>query len=131
MSAYLGVTNAALLSPFQPIHIRPRRRESMALRDGALMKILFGAAAILLPCPAFAADVATCTLSAKKKTITVIASNRSDGDGLRHNATGDTWHGARGLGGGLGRAREDGLPVCPPPTRPGRRCGQGGLQKPK
>jgi hypothetical protein len=40
------------------------------------MKIWFGAAAILLAaCPAFAADVATCALSADKKTVTVIASN--------------------------------------------------------
>ena len=40
------------------------------------MKIWFGAAAVwLVACPAFAADVATCTLSADKKTVTVTASN--------------------------------------------------------
>ena len=40
------------------------------------MKIWFGAAAVLLAaCPAFAADVATCALSADKKTVTVTASN--------------------------------------------------------
>jgi hypothetical protein len=39
------------------------------------MKIWFGAAALLVACPAFAADVATCTLSADKKTVTVTASN--------------------------------------------------------
>jgi hypothetical protein len=41
------------------------------------MKIWIGgaAAALLVACPAFAADVATCTLSADKKTVTVTASN--------------------------------------------------------
>jgi hypothetical protein len=39
------------------------------------MKILFGAAALLVACPAFAADVATCALSVDKKTVTVTASN--------------------------------------------------------
>ena len=39
------------------------------------MKIWFGAAALLVACPAFAADVATCMLSADKKTVTVTASN--------------------------------------------------------
>jgi hypothetical protein len=40
------------------------------------MKIGFGAAAALfVACPAFAAEVATCTLSADKKTVTVTASN--------------------------------------------------------
>src|ERR1700704_5313769 len=40
------------------------------------MKIWFGTAAVLLAaCPAFAANVATCTLSADKKTVTVTASN--------------------------------------------------------
>src|SRR5260221_8422373 len=40
------------------------------------MKIWFGAAAVwLVACPAFAAEVATCTLSADKKTVTVTASN--------------------------------------------------------
>jgi hypothetical protein len=40
------------------------------------MKIWFGAAAMLfVACPSFAADVATCTLSADKKTVTVTASN--------------------------------------------------------
>jgi hypothetical protein len=40
------------------------------------MKIRFAAAAALLAAgPAFAADVATCTLSADKKTVTVTASN--------------------------------------------------------
>jgi hypothetical protein len=40
------------------------------------VKKWFGAAAVLLAtCPAFAADVATCALSADKKTVTVTASN--------------------------------------------------------
>jgi hypothetical protein len=40
------------------------------------MKIWFGAVAMMLAaCPAFAADVATCTLGADKKTVTVTASN--------------------------------------------------------
>jgi hypothetical protein len=39
------------------------------------MKIWFGVAALLVAGPAFAADVATCTLSADKKTVTVTASN--------------------------------------------------------
>ncbi len=40
------------------------------------MKIWFGAAAALLAAgPVFAADVATCTLGADKKTVTVTASN--------------------------------------------------------
>jgi hypothetical protein len=40
------------------------------------MKKWFGAAAMLVvACPSFAADVATCTLSADKKTVTVTASN--------------------------------------------------------
>jgi hypothetical protein len=40
------------------------------------MKIWFGAvAALFVAYPAFAADVATCTLSADKKTVTVTASN--------------------------------------------------------
>jgi hypothetical protein len=40
------------------------------------MKSWFGAAAMMLAvCPAFAADVATCTLGADKKTVTVTASN--------------------------------------------------------
>jgi len=44
--------------------------------DGVFMKIWFGAAAVwLIACPAFAAEVATCTLSADKKTVTVTASN--------------------------------------------------------
>jgi hypothetical protein len=45
-------------------------------REGDFMKIWFGAAAVwLVACPAFAAEVATCTLSADKKTVTVTASN--------------------------------------------------------
>jgi hypothetical protein len=45
-------------------------------REGVFMKIWFGAAAVwLVACPAFAAEVATCTLSADKKTVTVTASN--------------------------------------------------------
>jgi hypothetical protein len=48
----------------------------MAAGEGNLMKTWFGAAAILLAAyPAFAADVATCTLSTDKKTVTVTASN--------------------------------------------------------
>jgi hypothetical protein len=48
----------------------------MAAREGIFMKIWFGAAAILsVAWPAFAADVATCTLGADKKTVTVTASN--------------------------------------------------------
>lgn len=45
-------------------------------REGVSMKIWFGAAAALLAAgPVFAAEVATCTLSADKKTVTVTASN--------------------------------------------------------
>jgi hypothetical protein len=44
-------------------------------RQGDFMKIWIGAAALLVACPAFAAGVATCTLSADKKTVTVTASN--------------------------------------------------------
>jgi hypothetical protein len=45
-------------------------------REGDFMKIWFGAAAVwLVACPAVAADVATCTLSADKMTVTVTASN--------------------------------------------------------
>jgi hypothetical protein len=45
-------------------------------REGDFMKSWFGAAAVwLVACPAFAADVATCTLSADKMTVTVTASN--------------------------------------------------------
>ena len=45
-------------------------------REGVFMKIWFGAAAALLTAgPAFAADVATCTLGADKRTVTVTASN--------------------------------------------------------
>ena len=48
----------------------------MAAREGDFMKTWFGAAAVVLAAfPAFAADVATCTLSADKKTVTVTASN--------------------------------------------------------
>jgi hypothetical protein len=45
-------------------------------REGVFMKIWFGAVVALLAAgPAFAAEVATCTLSADKKTVTVTASN--------------------------------------------------------
>lgn len=45
-------------------------------REGDFMKIWFGAAAVwLVACPAFAADVAKCALSADKMTVTVTASN--------------------------------------------------------
>lgn len=48
----------------------------MVAREGVFMKIWFGAVAALLAAfPAFAADVATCTLGADKKTVTVTASN--------------------------------------------------------
>ena len=48
----------------------------MAAREGAFMKIWIGAAAVLLAaCPAFAADIAVCTLGADKKTVTVTARN--------------------------------------------------------
>jgi hypothetical protein len=48
----------------------------MAAREGVFMKIWCGVAAILaVAWPAFAADVATCTLGADKKTVTVTASN--------------------------------------------------------
>jgi hypothetical protein len=48
----------------------------MAAREGVFMKKWIGAAAILsVVWPAFAADVATCTLGADKKTVTVTASN--------------------------------------------------------
>ena len=44
--------------------------------NGASMKHCIGAAAVLLAAgPAVAADVATCSLSADKKTVTVTASN--------------------------------------------------------
>jgi hypothetical protein len=45
-------------------------------REGVFMKIWFAAAAMLLVIhPACAAEVATCTLGADKKTVTVTASN--------------------------------------------------------
>ena len=44
-------------------------------REGTFMKRWFGVAAVLAAGPAFAADVATCTLSADRKTVTVTASN--------------------------------------------------------
>jgi hypothetical protein len=48
----------------------------MTAREGVFMKIWFGAAAILaVAWPALAANVATCTLGADKKTVTVTASN--------------------------------------------------------
>jgi hypothetical protein len=48
------------------------------------MKKWFGVATVLLAaCPAFAADVATCTPSTEKKTVTVTACNLFEGDGLR------------------------------------------------
>jgi hypothetical protein len=48
----------------------------MAAGQGIFMKIWFGAATMLVAAwPAFAANVATCTLSADKKTVTVTASN--------------------------------------------------------
>src|SRR3954467_12984168 len=40
-----------------------------------MKKSFCAAAALLVACPAFAAEVATCTLSADKKTVTVTASN--------------------------------------------------------
>ena len=46
------------------------------VRQGAFMTRWFGAAAMMLIAgPAFAADVATCTLGADKKTVTVTVSN--------------------------------------------------------
>jgi len=51
-----------LIEP-NPRPLRPR--EPMAAREGDFMKKWFGAAAVLLAaCPAFAADVAKCTLGA-------------------------------------------------------------------
>jgi hypothetical protein len=48
----------------------------MAAREGVFMKKWIGAAAILsVAWPAFAADVATCTLSTDRKTVTITASN--------------------------------------------------------
>jgi hypothetical protein len=48
----------------------------MAAREGVFMKIWVGAATIWLAAgPAFATDVAVCTLSADKTTVTVTASN--------------------------------------------------------
>jgi hypothetical protein len=48
----------------------------MTAREGDFVKKWFGAAAALLAAyPAFAAGVATCTLGADKKTVTVTASN--------------------------------------------------------
>jgi hypothetical protein len=45
-------------------------------REGAFMNRLIGAATMLvIVAPAYAADVATCTLSADKKTVTVSATN--------------------------------------------------------
>ena len=40
-----------------------------------MLKWFWAAAALLVACPAFAANVATCTLGADKKTVTVTASN--------------------------------------------------------
>ena len=48
----------------------------MAAREGVFMKRWFGAAAILsVACPAFADNVAICTLSTDRKTVTITASN--------------------------------------------------------
>src|SRR5882757_6030278 len=48
----------------------------MAAREGVFMKKWIGAAAIFsVACPAFAADVAICTLSTDRKTVTITASN--------------------------------------------------------
>ena len=48
----------------------------MAAREGFFMKKWIGAAAILsVACPAFADNVATCTLSTDRKTVTITASN--------------------------------------------------------
>jgi hypothetical protein len=49
----------------EPIPLPSRPREPMAAREGDFVKKWFGAAAALLAaCPAFAADVAKCTLGA-------------------------------------------------------------------
>src|SRR4051794_39062998 len=56
----------------------PRRRDQGHLRDleGAFMKICIGAVpAMLIAAQACAADVATCTLGADRKTVTVTATN--------------------------------------------------------
>jgi len=48
----------------------------MVAREGVFMKKWFGAAAVMFAAyPAFADTVATCTLGADKKTVTVTASN--------------------------------------------------------
>src|SRR5882757_2679314 len=48
----------------------------MAAREGVFMKKWIGAAAILsVACPAFADNVAICTLSTDRKTVTITASN--------------------------------------------------------
>jgi hypothetical protein len=60
----------------EPISSTPRQREPIAAREGVFMQKWFGAAAMMLAAsPAFAADVAVCTLSADKTTVTVTASN--------------------------------------------------------
>jgi hypothetical protein len=61
--------------PIEPASIPPRPRVS-ATQEGDFMNRLTGAVAMLVAAgPAFAADVATCTLSADKKTVTVTATN--------------------------------------------------------
>src|SRR5256885_7741674 len=60
---------------FEPVFPTPRQRASAA-RGTVFMKIwLLAVAALVAAGPAFAADVAICTLSADKKTVTVTASN--------------------------------------------------------
>jgi hypothetical protein len=60
----------------EPVSSPPRQSVPMAAREGVFMKKCIGAAAILsVAWPAFAADVATCTLSTDRKTVTITASN--------------------------------------------------------
>jgi hypothetical protein len=66
--AFLSLTS-------NPIPIRRDQRDRR-LREGVIMqKWFWAAAALLVAYPAFAANVATCTLGADRKTVTVTASN--------------------------------------------------------
>jgi hypothetical protein len=59
----------------EPVPVSPRQRAS-ATPEGDFMKRLTGAVAMLVAAaPVFAADVATCTLSPDKRTVTVTATN--------------------------------------------------------
>jgi hypothetical protein len=77
-----GISNFRVRCCASPRNDRYRTRFRLAATKGngdtarAFMKRLIGAAAMfLIAGPVFAAEVATCTLSADKKTVTVTATN--------------------------------------------------------